>query len=202
MIVDDTSTDVEALRDELKFELVVLHSEVKKLDKNWDYSGIITPLMDDQGPPLNVVRRIQKLIEQLRKLRVDFHQTARDLQRPAAALAEAAQSLYVAVPPNTKKGRPVKPKPQPRRHLPPDFVIEEVTPSWGDCKRYCAMDEKQYHWIVAIAKYIYDMILQSPDPCKFPQKELPANLLSAVTKPLAGISKHQGCGTKPKFLLD
>jgi hypothetical protein len=140
MIVGDNSTDVEALRDELKFKMVVLHSEVMALDKTWDFSGIIKPLMDDQGPPLNVVARIQKQIERLQKLKDDFYRTARDLQRPAAALAEAAQSLYVAEPPNTKKkGRPVQPKPQPRRCLPP----EEELPSWGDCKRYCAMDEKQ-----------------------------------------------------------
>jgi hypothetical protein len=181
MIVDDTSTDVEALRDELKFKMVVLHSEVMALDKTWDFSGIIKPLMDDQGPPLNVVARIQKQIERLQKLKDDFYRTARDLQRPAAALAEAAQSLYVAEPPNTKKDRPVQPKPQPRRCLPPDNDIEEALPSWGDCKRYCAMDEKQYHSIVAIAKKIYDMILHSSDPCNFPQKELRGNLLSAVT---------------------
>jgi hypothetical protein len=140
MIVDDTSTDVEALRDELKFKMVVLHREVMVLDKTLDFSGIIKPLMDDQGPPLNVVARIQKQIERLQQLKDDFYATARELQRPAAALAEAAQSLYVAEHPNTKKkGRPVQPKPQPRRCLPP----EEELPSWGDCKRYCAMDEKQ-----------------------------------------------------------
>jgi hypothetical protein len=127
---------VEALRDELRFELVVLHTEVKELNKGWDFTSMIKPLMDYQGPPLVVVPRIQKQIEWLQKLRDDFHQKARDLQRPAAALAETAQSLYVAEPPNTKKGRPVKPKPQPRRYLPPDIVIEEVLPSWGDCKRY------------------------------------------------------------------
>ncbi len=163
MIVDDTSTDLDALKDELKFKMVVLHSEVMALDKTWDFSGIIKPLMDDQGPPLNVVARIQKQIERMQKLKDDFYQTATDLQRPAAALAEAAQSLYVAEPPNTKKkkGRPVQPKPQPteprRLPLPP----QEELPPWGDCKRYCAMAEKQYHKIVAIAKEIYDMILHS-----------------------------------------
>jgi hypothetical protein len=107
---------------------------------------------------------------------------ARDLQRPAAALAEAAQSLYVAELSNTKKGRPIKPKPQPRRQLPSDFVIDEVLPSWGECKRYSrTMDHKQYHSIVAIARQIYHIILKSPDPCKFPQKELQGDLLSAVT---------------------
>jgi hypothetical protein len=99
MFVDNTSTDVEALRDKLRFELVVLHTEVNELNKGWDFTAIIKPLMDDQGPPIVAVPRIKKQIERLQKLRDDFHQKARDLQRPAAALAEAAQSLYVAEPP-------------------------------------------------------------------------------------------------------
>ena len=140
MIVDNNSTDVEALRDDLRFKMVLLHTEVKKLDPDWDFSLMVNPLLADQGPPLNAVARIQKQIARLQQLKDDFCQTARDSQRPAAALAEAAQSLYVAEHPNTKKkGRPVQPKPQPRRCLPP----EEELPSWGDCKRYCAMDEKQ-----------------------------------------------------------
>jgi hypothetical protein len=135
MIVDEGSTDLDAVKEDLKFELIVLHTEVMELNKKWDFSLIVNPLLADQGPPLNVVARIQKQIERLQKLKDDFYRTARDLQRPAAALAEAAPSLYVAEPPNTKKkGRPVQPKPQPRRCLPP----EEELPSWGDCKRYCA----------------------------------------------------------------
>ena len=140
MIVDNNSTDVEALRDDLRFKMVLLHTEVKKLDPDWDFSLMVNPLLADQGPPLNAVARIQKQIERMQTLKDDLHKTALDWQRPAAALAGAAQSLYVAEHPNTKKkGRPVQPKPQPRRCLPP----EEELPSWGDCKRYCAMDEKQ-----------------------------------------------------------
>ena len=185
MIVDDTSTDLEALRDELRFDMVLLHSEVMKLDKTWDFSDIIKPLMVDQGPPILVVPRIKKQIERLQKLRDDYYRTARDLQRPAPALAEAAPSLYVAEPPNTKtrkmKDRPVQPKSQPTEPRRPPLPPQEELPPWGHCKRYCAMSETQYHRILEIAKTIYDMILHSTDPRQFRQKELTKELLAAVT---------------------
>ena len=91
MIVDDTSTDVDSLRDDLQFELIVLHGEVKELNKSWDFSAIVNPLLPDQGPPLQVIPRIKKQIERLKKLKEDFEHKARDMQQPAAALA---QSFY------------------------------------------------------------------------------------------------------------
>jgi hypothetical protein len=145
MIVDDGSTDVDGLREELKFELIVLHGEVKKLDVSWDFTTIVGPLLADKDPAMAVIPRIKKQIDQLKKLRDDFQQKARDLQRPAAALAEAAQSLYVAKFPDTEEGRPVNQKTQRRRQPPPGIVIDEVLPSWGDCKRYSrTMNQKHY----------------------------------------------------------
>jgi hypothetical protein len=41
MIVDEGSTDVDALREELTFELIVLHTEVMELNKKWDFSAIV-----------------------------------------------------------------------------------------------------------------------------------------------------------------
>ncbi len=38
MIVDDNSTDLDALREDLQFELIVLHTEVKELNKGWDFT--------------------------------------------------------------------------------------------------------------------------------------------------------------------
>ena len=64
MIVDDNSTtDVDALREDFKFELIVLHGEVKELNKSWDFAPIINPLLADQGPALLLVPRIKKQIE-------------------------------------------------------------------------------------------------------------------------------------------
>jgi hypothetical protein len=51
MIADETSTHVEfvdAVREELKFELIVLHGEVKKLDVSWDFTAVVDPLLADQ----------------------------------------------------------------------------------------------------------------------------------------------------------
>jgi hypothetical protein len=47
MIVDDTSTDVDAVRQDLRFELIVLHTEVKELNKGWDFTAVVKPLLDD-----------------------------------------------------------------------------------------------------------------------------------------------------------
>jgi hypothetical protein len=88
--------------------LIVLHGEVKKLDVSWDFTAIVNPLLADQGPALLVIPRIKKAIERLRKLKDDFEQKARDLQRPSTALAQTAQSFYVAEFPNTKESKAVK----------------------------------------------------------------------------------------------
>jgi hypothetical protein len=45
MIVDEGSTDVDALREELTFELIMLHTEVMELNKKWDFSAIVNPLL-------------------------------------------------------------------------------------------------------------------------------------------------------------
>ena len=132
MIVDDTSTDVDALREDLKFELIVLRTEVKKINKGWDFTAIVNPLLADQGPALLVILRIKNQIERLKKLKHGFEEKARDLQRPAAALAEAAQSFHVAEFPNTKESKPVnKSRPHRRRQPLPDIDIDEVLPSWA-----------------------------------------------------------------------
>jgi hypothetical protein len=61
--VNDNSTDVDALREELKFELIVLHGEVKELNKSWDFTALVNPLLADQGPALTLVPRIKRQIE-------------------------------------------------------------------------------------------------------------------------------------------
>ena len=82
MLVDDTSTDVDAVRDDLRFELIVLHGEVKKLDVSWDFTAIVNPLLADQGPALQVIPRINKQIERLKKVKEDFEQKTRICSGP------------------------------------------------------------------------------------------------------------------------
>jgi hypothetical protein len=47
LVVDDNSTDVDALREESKFEVIVLHGEVKELNKSWDFTARVNPLLAD-----------------------------------------------------------------------------------------------------------------------------------------------------------
>jgi hypothetical protein len=134
----DESTDVDELREELKFELIVLHTEMKELNQSWDFTPIINSLLADQGPALTLVPRIKKQIERLKKLEEDFKHKSRDIQRPPAALA---QSFSVAAIPKTTEGKPGR-----RRRLPrsPDIVVEIALPSWGECKRYSnSLDQSQ-----------------------------------------------------------
>ena len=56
----------------MKFELIVLHGEVKKLDESWDFTPIVNPLLADQGPALTLVQRNKEQIERLKKLKEDF----------------------------------------------------------------------------------------------------------------------------------
>ena len=73
--MDDISTDLDAVKKELKFELIVLHSEVMALNKGWDFTRIIDPLLADQGPSLFLVPRIKNQIERKKKLKESFDQS-------------------------------------------------------------------------------------------------------------------------------
>jgi hypothetical protein len=68
----DKSTDPEDVREELKTELLVLNVALKNLNKDWDFSAVILPLIAEQGPPLANVQRLSKQIERLKKSRDDF----------------------------------------------------------------------------------------------------------------------------------
>jgi len=202
MVVDENSTDLDALREELQFELIVLHGEVKTLNKDWDFTAIVNKLVADVGPPLNTIPRIKKQIELMKKLKEDFLRKARDLQRPAVPLAQAAQSFYVAEFPDTKESKPVKPCKNQRRRQPPDIDIDEVLPSWGECKRYSrSMDQKQYTSLVAIARQIYDIILLSASPCKCSIRVLDRHLLSAITNRWLGFHNIKEAALLKNFSL-
>ena len=135
ILTSTDSTDVDALKEELKFELIVLHSDVKKLDKDWDFSRLIDPLISDQGSALILVPKIKKMITMMTKLKEDFEQRARNIVSVAEFPNKKEQEGF----PNKKdgRGRPDKQcKPYRKRQHPPDIAIDEVLPSLGECKRY------------------------------------------------------------------
>ncbi len=53
----------------LKNDLLLLNAALKKLDADWDFTAIITPLLSDQGPPLAVVPNLKRQIDRMTKLR-------------------------------------------------------------------------------------------------------------------------------------
>jgi hypothetical protein len=68
----DAADDV---KEDLKFELAVLNAALKDLNKNWDFTVFINPLLADQGPANAVVPKIKKQIDRMTKLRDEFLQT-------------------------------------------------------------------------------------------------------------------------------
>jgi hypothetical protein len=69
---DENSIDPDDVRDELKFELVVLNGALKKLDKDWGFSDIIRQLSSDPGAALTIIPKFKKQIERIIKFRDDF----------------------------------------------------------------------------------------------------------------------------------
>ncbi len=53
---------------DLKFELAVLNAALKDLNKNWDFTVLINPLLADQGPAIAVVPKLKKQIDRMAKL--------------------------------------------------------------------------------------------------------------------------------------
>ena len=61
----DKSIDPEDVREDLKTELLTLHMALKDLNKNWDFSAVILPLIAEQGPAAAHVLRLSKQIDRL-----------------------------------------------------------------------------------------------------------------------------------------
>jgi hypothetical protein len=64
----------ENVKEDLKFELAVLNAAMKNLNKNWDFTLLINPLLADQGPAMALVPKLKKQIDRMTKLRDEFLQ--------------------------------------------------------------------------------------------------------------------------------
>ena len=65
----------ENVKEDLKFELAVLNAAMKDLNKNWDFTLLINPLLA-QGPAIAVVPKLKRQIDRLTKLRDEFLQNS------------------------------------------------------------------------------------------------------------------------------
>ena len=74
---DSLGQDVaENVKEDLKFELAVQNAAMKDLNKNWDFTLLINPLLADQGPAIAVVPKLKRQIDRLTKLRDEFLQNS------------------------------------------------------------------------------------------------------------------------------
>jgi hypothetical protein len=55
----------ENVKEDLKFELAVLNAAMKELNKNWDFTLLINPLLADQGPAMALVPKLKKQIDRM-----------------------------------------------------------------------------------------------------------------------------------------
>ena len=60
LVVDET-VDIEDVRDELRTILIMLNGALKKLDKDWDFSAVLRPLLEDTGPEFPLLTQIDRL---------------------------------------------------------------------------------------------------------------------------------------------
>jgi hypothetical protein len=77
MLGEEDSLGQEAadnVKEELKFQLAVLYADMKELNKNWDFTLLINPLLENQGPAFALVPKLKNQIDRMTKLRDEFLQ--------------------------------------------------------------------------------------------------------------------------------
>jgi hypothetical protein len=72
LVVGEDSVDIEDARNELRMELIVLNADLSELNKKWDFSAVLRPLLEDQGPAMAQTPRLEKQKERMAALREDF----------------------------------------------------------------------------------------------------------------------------------
>ena len=90
----DNSVDAEDVRDELKNDLVLLTADLKRLNPNLDYSGIINPLLAAGGPAIAHIPRLQKQKVRMVKIRDELLRTAEENKQGAPAERFALRSAH------------------------------------------------------------------------------------------------------------
>ncbi len=136
MLVDENSIDPDDVRDEWKFELVVLNGILMKLDKDWDFSNMIRQLSSDPRPALAIVSKLRRQIERMTKLRDAFLRTKQE--KPLANFLHTAQEYC----------RPLQ---------------QEQLAFRLPVQRYSAsVDRTIYSEVVLVAKWVYEWIQSHP----------------------------------------
>ena len=75
LTMSDNSTDPYDVRNELKMDLILLNRDLKKLDKDLDFSAVLRPLLEDSEPMtplLAQIDRLRKLKDRMTTVKDDF----------------------------------------------------------------------------------------------------------------------------------
>ena len=156
----DKSIDPEDIREDLKTELLTVHAALKQLNKDIDYSGIINPLIAEQGPAVQHIARLSRQIDRLNKVREQFQ---RDKQE---SLKIGNDSREIPV----QKQRQLPRQKRQKMTIPAELIPTEVLPSWGILKRYSAsMDKTTYLNVVYTAEWMFNCMLshkEGPEACR------------------------------------
>ena len=160
MLGADDSLDQDNEKEDLKMELALLNTALKKLDPDFDFAPIINPLLSDQGPAMAVVPKLKRQIERMKQVRADFLQTrAANIPGRMSLVPETAGPLLlheatppaVSLPPARLKRGPCV------AQSTPNIFVAEVQPAWGPLKRYeNAMDHRKYSACVDCARLVFD----------------------------------------------
>jgi hypothetical protein len=161
----------DAVRDEMKYDLVVLNASMKEPKPNWDCSVIINPLLAGQGPALALIPKLKRQLENMKKNRDDFLRREeekrgadflrKDQERPSAAPAGTSRRRNRTALPADSCAEPFGGlHDQKKRGRPPRLsstVLSEVLPAWGPLKR-CSerMEAIAYHETVKLARWLFD----------------------------------------------
>ncbi len=121
-LLPENSSNLEALREDYKHELITLHATLKKLDRDLDFSAILNPLLAETGP---AAAHLQKLSRQIVRMKSAMEKEV-----------EKANSLRQS-PAQTSGGSAATPVPHAAAIAAPcsgwresrDIVPEEILPS-------------------------------------------------------------------------
>jgi hypothetical protein len=75
LTMSDNSTDPFDVRNQLRMELIVLNADLTRLNKQWDFSVVLRPLLEDTEticPLLTQIERLQKQKDRMTRLKDDF----------------------------------------------------------------------------------------------------------------------------------
>ena len=64
----------------MRTDLIMLNGALKQLNKDWDFSEVLRPLLADHGPAITQIPRPTKQMERMIKIRDDFLRNEQELQ--------------------------------------------------------------------------------------------------------------------------